>query len=175
MHDLETPGLELFSTIIYIFLIFASVIISLVGSIVFITFLTRRKIDVKEEIVYNRNIGIALVLGSFIWTLAQMCLESVKPIMNSWYSRFASGFTFKSALSFAFGIVGALVNALLIGAITVYLSVKVLMIINKDIDEWEEIKEGNIAVAIVIAVTVIVVGIFFKSIIGYIVWTIFSF
>lgn len=175
MQNFETPGLEIFSTIIYIFLIFASVIISLVGSIVFITFLTRRKIDVKEEIVYNRNIGIALVFGSFIWTLGHMCLESMKPIMNSWYSTFASGFTLKSGLSFVFGIVGALLNALIIGAITVYLSVKVLMIINKDIDEWEEIKQGNIAVAIVIAVTVIVVGMFFESLIGYIASSIFSF
>jgi hypothetical protein len=175
MQNFETPGLELFSTIIYIFLIFASVIISVIGSVVFITFLTRKKIDVKEEIVYNQNTGIALVLVSFIWTLGQMCLESVKPIMNSWYSTFASGFTLKSVLSFVFGILAALLNALIIGAITVYLSVKVLMIINKDIDEWEEIKQGNIAVAIVIAVTVIVVGMFFESLIGYIASSIFSF
>lgn len=175
MHAYETPGLELFSTIIYVFLVFMSVIISVMGSVIFISFLTRKKIDVKEEIVYNRNVGIALVLGSFIWTLAGMCLESIKPIMNSWYSNYANGFNIKSALIFAVGIIGALLNAIFIGAIAVYLSLKILMILNKDINEWERIKQGNIAIAIVICVTVIVVGMFFQSIISYIVASIFSF
>jgi hypothetical protein len=171
----ETPSLEVISTIIYLVLVFASVILSVMGSMVILTFLTRRRIDVKEEIVYNRNIGIAMVLSSFIWTIGQMCLESIKPIMNVWYNTLGSGFTFKSGLSFAVGILGSLINALIIGALTVFLSLKVLMIINKNIDEWEEIKRGNIAVAIVISITVIVVGMFFESIISYIVTSIFRF
>jgi hypothetical protein len=175
MEAYETPGLEIFSTIIYAFLIFVSVIISVIGSMILISFLTRREVDVKEEIVYNRNVGIAIVLGSFIWTLGRMCLESVKPIMNSWYSNYASGFTLSSALLFALGILGVLFTALTIGAITIYLAIKVLMIINKGIDEWHEIKQGNVAVAIVIGITVIVAGMFFESIIGYIGTTIFSF
>ncbi len=171
----ETPGLELLSTIIYVILIFASVILSVMGSIIILTFLTRPQIDVKEEIAYNQNIGIALILSSFIWTIGGMCLESVKPIMNEWYNTWASGITFKSALTFAAGILGAMLNALIIGAITVYLALKILMVLIKDIDEWEEIKQGNIAVAIVISVTVIVVGMFFESIVSYIVMNIFRF
>lgn len=171
----ETPGLELLSTIIYLILIFASVILSVMGSMIILSFLTRRQIDVKEEIVYNQNIGIALVLSSFIWTIGRMCLESIKPIMNVWYNTWASGITFKSSLTFAAGILGALLNALIIGAITVYLALKILMILIKNIDEWEEIKQGNIAVAIVISATVIVVGMFFESIVSYIVINIFRF
>ena len=49
------------------------------------------------------------------------------------------------------------------------------MILIKDIDEWEEIKQGNIAVAIVISITVVVVGMFFESIVSYIVINIFRF
>jgi hypothetical protein len=150
-----------------------SVILSVIGSMIILSFLTRRKIDVKEEIIYNANIGIALVLSSFIWTIGRMCLESTKPIMNQWYSTFAAGFDLKAGLVFALGMVGGLLNALFIGAITVYLSLKILMIIIKDIDEWEEIKQGNIAVAVVISITVIVVGMFFESIISYIVTAIF--
>lgn len=172
---MDSPGLGFFSTLFYMVLIFASVVISVMGSVIILTFLTRRKIDVKEEIIYNRNFGIALVLGSFIWTIGRMCLESVRPIMNVWYNNFSSGFTFSSALSFSVGIIGSLLNALFIGAIAVFLSLKILMIINKDINEWEEIKQGNFAVAIVIAITVIVVGMFFENIISYIVATIFNF
>lgn len=171
----ETPGLGLVSTIIYIILIFASVVLSVMGSMIILSFLTRRQIDVKEEIVYNQNIGIALVLSSFIWTIGRMCLESTKPIMNEWYNTWASGLTFTSALVFMIGILGALLNALFIGAITVFLSLKILMVVNKDINEWQEIKQGNIAVAIVISITVIVVGMFFESIISYIVTNIFRF
>jgi len=167
--------MDILSTTIYVLLVFFSAIISVMGSLIFISFLTRRKIDVKEEIIYNRNIGLALVLASFIWTLGRMCLESIKPIMNSWYSNFASGFTVKTGFTFAFGVMGALLNALIIGIITVYVSLKVLMVINKDIDEWERIKQENIAIAIVISITVIVVGMFFESIVSYIVSLIFSY
>ena len=171
----ETPGLELFSTIFYLILVFASLILSVIGSMIILRLLTHRKIDVKEEIVYNRNVGIALVLSSFIWTIGQMCITSIKPIMNVWYSQFASGFTFKTAISFTVGILGSLLNALIIGAVTVFLALKILMIINKGTDEWQEIKRGNMAVAIVISITVIVAGMFFESIISYIVTNIFSF
>jgi len=167
-----TDNVQLFSTIIYILLIFASVIISVMGSMIIIAFLTRKKIQVKEEIVKNKNIGIALVLGSFIWTIGRMCFESIKPIMNVWYSSYASGFTAKSIFSFILGIFGSLMAALLIGAIAVYLSIKVLTVINKDINEWEEMKLHNVAVAIVISITVIVVGMFFETIVSYIVMNI---
>ena len=142
------------------------------GSMIIITFLTRKKIQVKEEIVKNKNIGIALVLGSFIWTIGRMCFESIKPIMNVWYSSYASGFTAKSIFSFVLGIFGSLLAALLIGAIAVYLSIKVLTVINKDINEWEEMKLHNVAVGIVISITVIVVGMFFETIVSYIVMNI---
>ncbi len=81
----ENTFLLILSNLIYLLLIFSSVIISVFGSMIIIKFLTRQKIDVREEIVVNRNIGIALVLGSFIWTLGRLCFETIKPIMNVWY------------------------------------------------------------------------------------------
>jgi len=170
----DASNLQLLSTIIYLILIFVSAIISVMGSMIIISFLTRKKIHVKEEIVRNRNIGIALVLGSFIWTIGRMCFESIKPIMNVWYNTFASGFDTSKALLFAVGILGSMLNALIIGAIVVYLSIKLLMVMTRDINEWEEMKRGNIAVGIVISITVIVVGMFFEYIISYIVLHIFD-
>ncbi|MCP5102006.1 MAG: DUF350 domain-containing protein [bacterium] len=171
---MPTDDIQFFSTIIYLVLIFASVIISVMGSIILLSAFTRKKIDVKEEIVRNRNVGIALVLGSFIWTVGRMCFEAIKPIMNIWYNTFASGFTFKSGFSFFAGIFGSLLSALLIGGITVYLSIKILMILTKGINEWEEMKRGNMAVGIVLSITIIVVGMFFESIISYLVMSIFD-
>jgi len=168
----QTTNLQFLSTVIYIVLILLSVIISIMGSIIIISRLTR-KIDEKEEIVKNRNIGMAMVLGSFIWTLGSMCLETLKPIMNGWYNNYALGFTFKSGFGFFLGALGSLVIALIFGAITIFISVRILMIINKDIDEWEEIKTGNIAVALIISVTVLVVGKFFESVISTIVISLF--
>ena len=171
----ETSHLELFSTILYLLLIFLSVIISVMGSMIMITYLTRRTICVKEEIVKNRNFGIALVLSSFIWTIGRMCIETIKPIMNVWYNTYASGFSLKSVLIFILGILGSLLIALVIGAIIVFLSIKVLMVINKDINEWEEIKRGNTAVALIISITVVVVGMFFESIVSNLVINLFNF
>ena len=170
----ETHGLPLISTVIYVLLIFLSVIIAIMGSLIIIPFFTRRAIDEKKEIVKNRNIGIALVLGSFIWTIGRMCFETIHPMMDAWYSKYSVGFDFKSLLSLILGIIGSLLIALIIGALTVYLSIKLLMVLTRDINEWEEIKDGNIAVAIVLSVTVIVVGMFFESLISYIVANLFS-
>ena len=118
---------------------------------------------------------MAMVLGSFIWTLGSMCLETLKPIMNAWYHNYALGFTFKSVFGFFLGVLGSLVIALIFGAITIFISVRILMIINKDIDEWEEIKAGNLAVALIISVTVLVVGKFFESVISTIVLSLFKY
>lgn len=167
-------NIQLLSTIMYLGLVFVSVIISVMGSMLIISFLARKKIDVKEEIVRNRNMGMALVLGSFIWTIGRMCFESIKPIMNIWYDRFASGFTLKPVFSFLIGIVGSLMIAIIIGAVTVYFSIKILTVITKDINDWEEMKRGNVAVGIVISITVIVAGMFFESIVSYIVMSIFD-
>jgi hypothetical protein len=171
---METDNIQMLSTLIYLILIFISVIISVMGSILIIRALTHRQIDVKEEIVRNRNIGMALVLGSFIWTLGRMCLESTKPIMNVWYDSYASGFAVKSILAFLLGMIGSLLAAILIGAITVYLAIKILLVITKDINEWWQMKRGNMAVGIVISITVLVVGTFFESIVSYIVMHIFD-
>ena len=96
----QSTDLHLMSTIIYLILIFVSVIVSIVGSFLIISFFTRKSFDKKEEILKKKNIGVALVLGSFIWTIARMCLETVKPIMNAWYMNYESGFTFKTGAAF---------------------------------------------------------------------------
>ena len=162
----ENSILQLVSNLIYLLMIFASVIVSVFGSIIIIKFLTRHKVDVKEEIVKNRNIGIALVLGSFIWTIGRLCFETIKPVMNAWYSGYYAGFSLKSSLKLLGGISLSLSIALLTGAITIYFAIKILMVLTKDIDEWEEIKNGNNSVAIIISITIIVIGLFFESILS---------
>ncbi len=171
----EMSQLGILSTVIYLVLIFLSSIVSVLGSIGIIRFLTRKSIDVKEEIVKNKNMGISLVLVSFIWTIGRMCSETVRPIMNAWYSGYASGFTFKTILIFSLGFLGSLFVALISGALIIFLSMRILMVLTRDIDEWLEIKHGNTAVALVIAATIFVVGMFFESIISIIVIHMFGF
>ena len=165
----ENTYLLIVSNLVYLLLIFASVIIAVFGSMLIIRFLTRQKINVKEEIVENRNTGIALVLGSFIWTLGRLCFETIKPAMNAWYSGYYSGFSLKSSLKLVSGVTASLGIALLAGAFTIYFAVKVLMVFTRDIDEWDEIRNGNYSVAIIISITVIIIGMFFESILSTII------
>lgn len=171
----DAPNIQVVSTIIYLLLIFISAIITILGSMRLISLLTGKNINEKEEIVANRNIGMSLVLGSFIWTIGRMCFETVKPTMNAWYAAYSAGFNFKKALKLTLGILGAQIIALVIGAITIFLSIKILMGFTRGINEWEEIKNGNNAVAVIISVTVVVVGMFFESIISTIVVNLFDF
>ncbi len=171
----RTPSLHWSSSLFYLFLIFISVIVAVMGSLLLIRFLTHKRIDVKEEIVQNCNLGIALVLASFIWTIGSMALETIRPIMNAWYGSFADGGVQMPGLGvFLSKVFGAMMMALIIGAFTVMMALKVLMVINRDINEWEEIKGGNTAVAVVMAVTVTLSGLFFQSVVSYIVVNLFG-
>ena len=159
-------GFHLLSTMIYLALIFAAAIISVLGSIWIMVFLTRKSIQEKKEIIRSHNIGTAMVLGAFIWTIGHMCFETIKPIMNVWYVNYPAGINLKTGLLFFLGVIASLFVALVSGALVVFLALKLLIGITRDIDEWEEIRKGNIAVAVVIGVTVIVLGMFIESIIS---------
>jgi hypothetical protein len=171
---METNGFNLLSTVIYLAVIFAAAIISVLGSIWIMAFLTRKSIQEKQEIVQRHNIGTAMVLGAFIWTIGHMCYETIKPIMNVWYVNYPAGIGLKTGLLFFLGVIASLLVALVSGALVVFLALKLLMGITRDIDEWKEIRSGNIAVAVVIGVTVIVLGMFVESIISSICLTLFN-
>jgi pilus assembly protein TadC len=163
---METNGFNLLSAAIYLALILLAAILSVLGSIWIMTFLTRKSIQEKKEIVRRQNIGTAMVLGAFIWTIGHLCYETIQPIMNVWYVNYPAGISLKTGLLFFLGVIASLLVALVSGALAVYLALKLLMGITRDIDEWEEVRSGNIAVAVVIGVTVIVLGMFIETIIS---------
>jgi uncharacterized membrane protein YjfL (UPF0719 family) len=171
---IENNGFHLVSTLIYLALIFAAAIVSVLGSIWILLFLTRKSIQEKKEIVKHHNVATALVLGAFIWTIGHMCFETIKPIMNVWYINYPAGITFRTGLLFVLGAMASLLVALVSGALVVFLALKLLIGLTRDIDEWEDIKKGNTAVAVVIGVTVIVLGIFIESIISTITLALFN-
>ena len=170
----ENNGFNLVSTIFYFALIFTAAIISVLGSIWIMMILTRKNIQEKKEIVQRHNVGTAMVLGAFIWTIGHMCFETVKPIMNVWYINYPAGITLKTGLLFCLGVIASLLVALVSGALVVFLALKLLMGITRDINEWQEIKSGNMAVAVVIGVTVIVLGMFVESIISSVCLALFN-
>ena len=167
-------GFHLLSTILYLALIFAAAIISVLGSIWIMVFLTRKHIQGKREIIRCHNVSSAMVLGAFIWTIGHMCFETLQPIMNVWYANYPAGINLKTGLLFFLGVIVSLLVALVSGALVVFLALKLLIGITRDIDEWEEIRKGNNAVAVVIGVTVIVLGMFIESIISTIILTLFN-
>ncbi len=171
---MESNGLNMLSTLIYLVVIFIAAIISVLGSIWIMAFLTRKSIQEKKEIVQRHNIGTAMVLGAFIWTVGHLCFETIKPIMNVWYINYPAGISLKTGLLFFLGVIASLLVALISGALVIFLALKLLMGITRDIDEWKEIKSGNIAVAVVIGVTVIVLGMFIESIISSISLALFN-
>jgi len=167
-------SINLISTVLYLVLLFMSAIVSILGSIWIIQFLTRRDYEEKKEIIRHHNIGVAMVLGAFIWTIGRMCLETIKPIMNTWYTQYSAGVSLKIALYFSLGVLLSLMIALLSGALVVFLAMRLLMVLTKDIDEWKELRKGNMAVAVIVSVTVIVLGMFFETIISQLVLALFN-
>lgn len=169
---LESSYLSILSILLYLVLIFLSVILTVGGSMIIIGRLTR-DIDERKEIVENRNLGIALVFGSFIWAIGSLCLQTIRPIMNDWYTTFARGFDLGTGLAFGLKILVSLGLALVFGALVIFLSIRALMVFHRRIHEWEEIRKGNLAVAVTISVTVVVVGLFFQPVVSAVISAIF--
>lgn len=167
-------GFNLLSTAIYLAVSLTAGIISILGSIWILTFLTRKSVHEKREIVRHKNIAPALVLGAFIWTIGHMCFEAIKPIMNVWYINYPGNIGFKTGLLFVLGTLASLLMALILGALVVFLALKLLIGLTRDIDEWDEIEKGNHAVAVIIGITAIVLGMFIESIVSTISLALFN-
>lgn len=119
-----------------------------------------RTIDEEEEL-QNNNIAVALLSGSLIFSLAYMMRSSVYPLVRDFFSIlfYNEGGAERMVLGFALIILQFLV-ALLVSIGSLWLGVKGFSWLTRNIDEFEEIRHNNIAVAILMSVIIITLALF---------------
>jgi uncharacterized membrane protein YjfL (UPF0719 family) len=93
------------------------------------------------------NVAVAILLGAIIFSIANVVEGGVTALMGS----VTPGLTLPvMAAAFVIGLVNLLVS-LILAIITIYVALSILDKITVDIDEFKELKRGNVAVAIVMA------------------------
>ncbi len=99
------------------------------------------------------NVAVGIYIASIFLTLAFILKGSLIGLYNALG---AESLTTAVTL-FAFSVVDAVV-ALLIGVLAIYIALKIIDRATPTIDEWEELKKGNVAVALLMATVIFSLG-----------------
>ncbi len=124
-------------------------------------------IDDDKELK-NGNISVAVLMGSVIFSIVWITRGSVISGMDTISTLFRSGFILKNTL-IAIGIfvLQILVSGIL-SIITIWISTLLFTLLTKNFDEFKEIKNNNLAIALVLGVVVISLALFVEPAINVI-------
>lgn len=147
----------------------STVILSLVLG-VFVLFLGFRlfsrftySIDEEEELQKN-NIAVALLSASLIFALGYMMKSAVYPLVRDFFNILFYSDEGVGRMLIGFGlIVIQFLVSLIVSIGSLWLGVKGFSWLTRNIDEFEEIRSNNIAVAILMSVIIITVALFLKE------------
>lgn len=105
------------------------------------------------------NIAIAILLGAIIFSIANVVEGGVSALTNSIVPGL-SGVQVAAAL--VIGVVNLIVG-LILAIFAIYIAINVLDKITVGIDEFKELKKGNVAVAIIMAAVLFAVSFVIKG------------
>ena len=118
----------------------------------------------EEEELQKNNIAVAILSGSFIFSMGLMMKSAVNPLIQS---------IFRAIFYNDEGLPGMLGNlsmsllqfivSLFISIVSLWFGVRGFTWLTRNIDEFEEIKKNNIAVSILMAVVIITLALFLQN------------
>lgn len=100
------------------------------------------------------NVAVALLLGAIIFSIANVVEGGVSGLTQTFSGSLTQG---EMLVSFVIGLAN-LVVSLILAVLAIYLSINVLDRITVGIDEFKELKRGNVAVAIIMAAVLLAVS-----------------
>lgn len=115
-------------------------------------------IDEWKEIKKG-NVAVGVVLAGIVLSIAIIIEGSVKTALDALFP--ASGFTF-ILLDILVAVLKVFVG-MIAAVFTVYVSLRVLDGLTPDIEELQEIKKGNVAVALIVAAVMLAVALVVKA------------
>lgn len=116
-------------------------------------------IEETGELKLN-NLAVGILLGSLILSTGIIVHEALAPASGGFQSSFYNGITWGGALSAAgWTLLYALVVTFM-SILAVWVSARLFMALTHELDELEEIQKGNLAVAVSLACTLLVISSF---------------
>lgn len=119
-----------------------------------------KDMDEMSEIRKN-NAAVGILVGSIILAVSIVCrssLESAVTVLS--FALHSVDSTFLTYLKYSGIMLAHMVLAGIIAFFGVYFGIRVFMWLTRDIDELEEIKKNNVAVAVIIGVIVVSMALF---------------
>lgn len=115
-------------------------------------------IDEMKELAKG-NVAVAILLGAIIFSIANIVEGGVSGLTSAMSPSFTP---MQMLASFIIGLINLLIG-LILAVISIYVALNVLDKITVGIDEFKELKKGNVAVAIMMAAVLFAVSFVIKG------------
>ena len=124
--------------------------------------LLTRDIDESAELNKN-NVAVGLLLAGILLSSALIVNSVSTPAISIFYTYFDDDVTLLSWAKIIGYFVGYVVVAFVVAMGSIWLAIAVFVRMTRRIDEFAEIKKGNVAVAILLGTAIVIMGFFMKD------------
>jgi len=146
------------SASVHLIIAFLLALVATYGSFRLFDLLTR-DIDENKELNAN-NTAVAVMLAGMLFTSALVLKAVISPAISTFETYFYQGMDGMSWLKFVGFFLGYVTGTLAVTIIAIWLAICTFLKLTREIDEFAEIKKGNVAVAIVLATAIVIMGYF---------------
>lgn len=140
---------------------------------VFITFWSYKSFDKfnhayeAQKEIYKGNVAVAVLMAALMYGAALIMRESIYPVVSIvtvWFTSDAdAGHGLFTLICYA---LGHLVFGFLLSVGCVHMAMRLFGWLNRGIDEDEEIKNGNLSVAVIMSAVILIVSLFMQQGVG---------
>jgi uncharacterized membrane protein YjfL (UPF0719 family) len=117
-----------------------------------------KNIDELKEIKEN-NCAVALILAATLLSVAMIIKQASFPMISIFQTIIEKGISFGGLIKILGISLSAILISMAISVIAIWLAIQIFIRLTKEIDEWNEIKKNNTAIAIILAALILIVGI----------------
>ncbi len=143
---------------VHLAIAFVLAIVATYGSFRIFDLLTR-DIDESEEL-NNNNVAVGVMLAGMLLASAIVLKGVVSPAISTFQTYLYQGMTGIAWLKFLGFLVGYLAGSFAVTVSAIWIAITIFLRLTKNIDEFAEIKKGNVAVAIVLGTVIVIMGLF---------------
>jgi uncharacterized membrane protein YjfL (UPF0719 family) len=153
---MSDQSIGLICGVVHLLLSFLLAIIATFGSFKIFDKLTK-DIDEVEELKAN-NVAVGISLAAMLLSSAMVLKSVTSPAISTLQTYLYQGMDFVSGAKLVGFLVGYIAFAWIVAIGVIWFAISMFLKLTKTVDEFAEIKAGNVSVAIVFAVVILIMG-----------------
>ncbi len=151
-------GYILFSLFSSFFSFLLTCIIAVASVFLSMKFFDKLTVGIEEwKEIKKGNSAVALVLISVVYSVASIMKQTILGASTLFFNAFSSASLLQVFLALMLGLAQILIG-IIISIVAIWLTIFILDSFTTDLDEYKELKKGNMAVAIMVSGVLIVVS-----------------